>query len=84
VPPPKQFAEIDCREVWRQMVDYMERDLTAEMRARVDRHLTGCAHCKAVYDGSRNVVQLLGSKDIIELPSGFSQRLYDRLFKRTQ
>ena len=75
----KQLVEIDCPEVWKEITDYIEGDLTPEMRERVDRHLKGCPHCKAVYDGSRNVVLLLGCTTVLELPTGFSQRLRRRL-----
>ncbi len=71
--------EIDCHEVWRELVNYMEGDLTPEMRDRITRHLQRCSHCTAVYDGSRNVVRLLGDKNAFELPTGFSRRLYERL-----
>ncbi len=74
-----QLEEIDCREVWRELVNRTEGDLTPEMRDRVERHLQSCPQCRAVYDGSRNIVQLLGDKTIFELPRGFSQRLYKRL-----
>ncbi len=79
MPREKQLVEIDCREVWKEITNYIENDLTLEMRERVDRHLRECPHCKAVYDGSQNVVRLLGGKDVLELPTGFSQRLHDRL-----
>ena len=57
----------------------MEGDLTPEMRDRITRHLEGCKHCTAIYDGTRNVVRLLGDEKAIELPVGFSERLFDRL-----
>ncbi len=79
MPPATQLLEIDCQEVWRELVNYMEGDLTSEMRDRIERHLQGCPHCRAVYDGSRNIVRLLGNKDVFELPRGFSRRLYERL-----
>jgi len=75
----KQFVEIDCREVWKEITNYVEGDLTPEMRGRIDCHLIGCPHCKAVYDGSQNVVRLLGCNRVLELPTGFSQRLFRRL-----
>jgi predicted anti-sigma-YlaC factor YlaD len=62
----------------------MEEDLKPALRARIDAHLRICQHCRAVYDGVRNIVQLLGSEGSIELPPGFSQRLYKRLLVRTQ
>jgi len=75
----EQLVEITCQEVWQELTNYMEGDVTAELREQIAEHLRGCAHCTAVYDGSRNVVQLLGSGKTFELPGGFSRRLYDRL-----
>ncbi|MGP0096263.1 MAG: zf-HC2 domain-containing protein [Terriglobales bacterium] len=64
------------------MVNYTEGDLTPEMRDRITRHLQSCNHCTAVYDGSRNIVRLLGDKNAVELPRGFSRRLYRRYVPR--
>jgi len=79
VPTEKQLLEIDCREVWKEIINYMEGDLKPEMRKRVDRHLRECPQCKAVYEGSQNVVRLLGGDNVLKLPTGFSRRLHDRL-----
>jgi len=81
VPRKTKIVEIDCYQVRRELVDYMEGDLTPELRIRIDHHLQNCSHCTAVYDGVRNVVRLLGNENAIELPQGFSQRLYRRLFR---
>jgi len=45
----------------------------------IGEHLRTCDHCRAVYEGLRNIVRLLGDEEVIELPEGFSQRLYNRL-----
>jgi predicted anti-sigma-YlaC factor YlaD len=60
--------------------DYLEGDLTPQLRLQIEKHLQTCDHCRAVYDGLRNIVRLLGDEEVIELPEGFSQRLYNRLF----
>ena len=73
------FIEIDCYQVRRELSDYLEGDLTLQLRLRIEQHLQACDHCRAVYDGLRNIVRLLGDKEVIELPEGFSQRLYKRL-----
>ena len=73
--------EIDCYQVRRELSDYLEGDLTPQLRLRIERHLQTCDHCTAVYDGLRNVVRLLGDEEVIELPEGFSQRLYKRLLR---
>jgi hypothetical protein len=72
--------KIDCYQVRRKLSDYLEGDLTPQLRLRIEEHLQTCDHCRAVYDGLRNIVRLLGhNEEVIELPEGFSQRLYKRL-----
>ena|SRR5215469_9567959 len=71
--------EIDCQHVRRELSNYLEGDLTPELRLQIDNHLAGCSHCTAVHDGMRNVVQLLGDDRLIEVPEGFGKRLYQRL-----
>lgn len=46
----------------RQLSDYLEGDLTPELRARIEDHLENCYHCIAVYDGLRDIVRLLGDE----------------------
>jgi predicted anti-sigma-YlaC factor YlaD len=71
--------EIDCYQVRQELSDYLEDDLTPQLRLRIEEHLQTCDHCRAVYDGLRNIMCLLGDEEVIELPEGFSQRLYKRL-----
>ncbi len=74
------IVEIDCYQVRRELSDYLEGDVSPELRLRIEEHLQTCDHCRAVYDGLRNIVRLLGDEEAIELPEGFSRRLYKRLF----
>jgi len=74
-----QIILITCAEVRRELSNYIEDDVTPELRARIDQHVSACPGCKAVFDGVRNVLTLISTGDIIELPRGFSARLYRRL-----
>ncbi len=76
-----RVVEIDCYAVRTELSDYLEDDLTPQLRFQIEDHLENCGHCTAVYDGIRNVVRLLGDEKAIKLPKGFSQRLYRRLFR---
>jgi|SRR5215467_2550145 len=71
-------VEIECYRVRRELSNYLESDLTPELRLEIENHLASCSHCTAVHDGMRNIVQLLGDERAIDLPEGFSQRLYRR------
>ena len=74
-----KVIEISCLEVWREISNYVDGDIDAELRARMEAHFKVCAHCKAVVDGTRNVVKLVADGVEYELPDGFSQRLYNKI-----
>ncbi len=74
-----EILPITCQEVRKELADYMEDDISPELRSRIDRHFEECAGCFAIYDDLRKVIRLMSSKGIIELPEGFSVRLYQRI-----
>jgi hypothetical protein len=76
----KRFnMEIGCHEVRQELANYMEDDITADLRLRIERHFLQCDGCSALYDGLRQVIYLVNESDLIELPAGLSQRLFRRL-----
>lgn len=76
------IVEISCVEVWREMSNYLEGDVSTELRARIEAHFKTCKHCRAVHDGTRNLVQLIGDGVAFEVPAGFSRRLYSKVIER--
>jgi len=70
---------VDCLEVFRQISNYMEGDIAPDVRARMEAHFKVCAHCTAVLDGMRNVIQVVGDGQAFDVPAGFSSRLYTKL-----
>jgi len=73
------IVEINCLEVIRELSNYIDKDVSAELRSEIEAHLPNCAHCTAVHDGLRNTVSLMADGRSFELPQGFSQRLRSRL-----
>jgi anti-sigma factor (TIGR02949 family) len=74
-----KVIEISCLEVWQEISNYIDDDVDAELRARMEAHFKACAHCTAVLDGTRNVVKLVGDGVEYQVPEGFSQRLYNKI-----
>lgn len=74
-----RIAPIDCRHVVSQISNFIEGEVDAELRARIEEHFKQCAHCHAIYDGTRNVIQLVGDGKTFDVPQGFRSRLYDKL-----
>jgi anti-sigma factor RsiW len=75
---------LNCQEVRRQISNYLDNDISPEMRAALDAHLAQCRHCTAILDGTRNVLILIADDRVFPLPAGFSARLHERLRKELQ
>ena len=75
----QKVIEISCLEVWREISNYIDNDIAPELRARIEHHVKNCKHCTAILEGTSNTVRLLADDASFELPSGFSQRLQQRI-----
>jgi len=73
-----------CERIQRELSNYLEGRLSSPRRSALRRHLKACAHCRAVLDGIRNVVQLAGGQRAFPLPPGFEDRLRRRLAEAIQ
>ena len=71
--------EIDCEEVWRQISNYLDDEVGAELRTIMEAHFRDCPHCSAILDGTRNVVKLIGHGKAVDVPTNVSQRFYTKL-----
>jgi anti-sigma factor RsiW len=72
-------VEISCLEVIRELSNYIDEDVTPQLREQIVAHLPRCSHCAAVYDGLRNTIKLMADGRAFDLPAGFSRRLRARL-----
>ena len=71
--------QLTCAEVVLELSNYIDDEITPELRRRILAHVQDCNGCRAIYDGMRNVIQLVTDTGVIELPPGFSARLRARL-----
>jgi hypothetical protein len=60
-------VKIGCAEVWREISNYLEDEVSADLRTRMDEHFKGCKRCTAVLVGTRNVVRLVGDVAVFDL-----------------
>src|SRR5215469_13612839 len=76
---PMTVIDISCREVWREISNYLEGSIDSELQARMEAHFAVCKHCKAVLDGANNVMKLICDGQVFDVPSGFGERLFSKL-----
>jgi anti-sigma factor RsiW len=53
-------ASITCREVVELLSDYIDGELPASQRVRVEEHLAGCDGCTTILEELRETVRLTG------------------------
>jgi anti-sigma factor (TIGR02949 family) len=68
-----------CKEIWREISNYIDGDISPETRELLEAHLAGCRHCSALLDSTRNILVLIADDRTFELPAGFGERLRKRL-----
>jgi len=71
--------EISCGEVFQALGGYLENEIDADLRRRMQEHFKHCTHCRALVDGANNVIQLVGDGRAFDVPAGFGSRLYRKL-----
>jgi Putative zinc-finger len=71
--------DLKCEEVWREISNYIDGEVQANLRVDIDRHVTVCKKCAAVLAGTRNIVQIYGDERMFEIPAEFSPALHRRL-----
>ena len=71
--------KIDCKHVWQHISAYIDGDVDALLRAEIDHHLEHCEICSAVLDSTRNIIVLVADGRVFEIPTGYSERLHQRL-----
>jgi hypothetical protein len=73
------IVEIKCEVVVREISNYLDGEIDATLRRRMEAHFKVCRPCSAVLDGARNVLRLAGDNRAFDVPSGFGWRLASRL-----
>jgi predicted anti-sigma-YlaC factor YlaD len=74
-----RVIEISCIEVWREISRYLDAEVDPDLRARMAAHFKVCHHCRAILDGTNNVIKLIADGEPFEVPAEFSKRLFNKL-----
>ncbi len=75
------IIEVSCRALRKLVSSFIDGDLEPELRTQLEEHLRKCHHCRALVQGTENVIRLVADDRTFELPSGFGERLRKSLDK---
>ncbi|HEY0702212.1 MAG TPA: zf-HC2 domain-containing protein [Candidatus Acidoferrales bacterium] len=73
-----------CEEMWREISNYIDGEVSPALKLAMDQHLAGCRQCQSVLDGARNVVHLYGDEKAFALPANFYPQLHNGLVDRVE
>ena len=73
-----------CKDVIREISEYLDGQLDATMLAELERHLGHCEDCKLIVDTTRKTIEVFCNSQPAPLDSSVRQRLHSALQQRLQ
>lgn len=65
----------NCDDVVAALADYVDDELTDDLRRALEQHLGQCRRCQVVYDSTRKTLKILTESESFELPERASERV---------
>ena len=70
---------LSCKELLEELGDYLDEELSADLRRDLEEHLADCRPCKVVADSARKTVQIVTGCRSFELPPKFSAKIMAKI-----
>lgn len=70
---------MNCEAVREMLWAYLEQETTAEEAEKIEKHLAGCAECRAEMEAQKAIMETLASLPDEELPEGYHEELMQKL-----
>ena len=70
---------ITCEEFFAEFSDYMENQVSPEVRQELELHLSQCRACHVLYDSSSKTVKIVTESNSFELPQNVSESMIERV-----
>jgi len=68
-----------CEDVRAALGDYIDGEVSPEIRLELERHLGECRTCQVLYDTTRKTLRIVTDVGSFELPEAVSERLIKRI-----
>jgi len=73
---------VRCRDIVRELADYLDEALDPTLRASIEEHLCKCEDCRIVVDTTKQTIDIFCNSEPAPLPQTTRQRLHEALAKR--
>jgi anti-sigma factor RsiW len=73
---------LTCKDFLHELSDYLDESIDAELRAKLEKHITECPNCWVIADTTRKTVQIYKGMDPYPIPSEVEERLMQAIEKK--
>lgn len=73
---------ITCEEFLAEFGDYLEDQVSPEIRKELDLHLSQCRACHVLYDSSLKTIKIVTESSSFDLPESVSNPIIDRVMAK--
>jgi hypothetical protein len=73
---------ITCEEFFAEFADFLEGQVSPEVRQELELHLSQCHACHVLYDSSRMTIKIVSESNSFELPQKVFDPIIDRVMAK--
>lgn len=73
---------LTCKEFLKELSDFLDENLDAELRARLEQHISECPNCWVIADTTKKTIRIYKGMEPYPVPSDVSSRLMVALEKK--
>jgi len=73
---------ITCEEFFAEFADYLENQVSLQVRQELELHLSGCRACHVLYDSARKTIRIVSESNSFELPQNIFDSIIDRVMAK--
>jgi len=71
-----------CKDFLHELSDYLDETLDAELRAKLEKHISECPNCWVIADTTRKTIRIYKGMDPQTVPPDVESRLMQALEKK--
>ncbi len=73
---------LTCKDFLGELSDYLDETIDAELRAKLERHITECPNCWVIADTTRKTIKIYKGMESCSIPADVESRLMAALEKK--
>ncbi len=73
---------LTCRDFLAELTDFLDERIDAELRAKLERHITECPNCWVIADTTKKTIKIYKGMEPYPIPAEVESRLMNALEKK--